>query len=217
MTFVLLEGPDGAGKDTQADMLAAYWQERGEAVRVLDFPWLQRYAEDTPFIINKIREALRATRQPDPYMDQPHDNATEALLHLALMRQIMVEMQARWTRRPSVHVIWVRGWLSTLAYQVSQMDRADREAFPLWWGWAVIGRAPDRIFLLDISPEVAAKRLAGRQGNDAIDYDLARQQAVRTAYLRIQSQRNYHVLDGDQPADAIHSQIVSRLEQGRKT
>jgi dTMP kinase len=147
--FITLEGGEGAGKSTQALLLADWLRQRGVAVEVTREPGGSPGAEE-------IRNLLVTgdTGRWDPL--------TETLLHYAarrdhVTRRIMPALAAgRW-------VVCDRFADSTLAYQGhgQGVDLATIAAIRL----AVLKDfGPDLTVILDVEPETRLARTAGRPG-----------------------------------------------------
>ena len=102
--LVVFEGPEGAGKTTQLDRLAAWLGERGEAVRVVREP-------GTSAVGTEIRRLLL-----DPAGQIAP--ATEALLFMAA-RAELVARELRPALAAGETVLADRFFLATYAYQIA--------------------------------------------------------------------------------------------------
>jgi dTMP kinase len=147
--FITLEGGEGAGKSTQARLLADWLRKRGIAVDVTREPGGSPGAEE-------IRNLL-VTGEVGRW-----DPLTETLLHYAarrdhVVRRLMSSLEAgRW-------VVCDRFFDSTLAYQGYGLgvDRGVIAAVRK----AVLGEfSPDLTLILDVAPETRRARTAGRLG-----------------------------------------------------
>ncbi len=142
--FITFEGGEGVGKTTQARLLAARLTERGFPVALTREPGGAPGAE-------RLRELLLTGCFE-------WSAPAETLLHFAA-RAEHVER----TIRPAMHTgTWVvcdRFADSTMAYQ-GYGQGADREMIATLT--SLIGLRPDLTVILDISPELARERLAGR-------------------------------------------------------
>ena len=194
--FVVLEGLDGSGTTTQVQRLAA-------ALAALGVP-------------------AHATREPT-------DGPVGLLLRRALRREIRLTgntLAHLFAADRSEHcygddgivarcaagtlVISDRYLFSSLAYQDADtapgsVARLNQE-FPL----------PGHLIFLDASPEVCARRRAGRGPAELFD-DLERQQGIRRAYLEVvhryqQTQgMQVHTLAGDAPEDVVAARLWQLL------
>lgn len=170
--FITVEGPDGAGKTTQADALAAHLRQRDLEVLLTREPggtWLGE----------RVRELLltrtESTASTDPL--------TDAFLFDAARRQLVVEVL-----RPALAagqtVVCARYADSTLAYQGYgagvPLDRLRAlEAV------ATDGLMPDLTILLDLPVDVGLKRKAPGDVTRFEEFDLAFHRRVRDGFLAL--------------------------------
>lgn len=147
--FITLEGGEGAGKSTQAELLAQGLGEAGLAVLATREPGGAPGAE-------QIRALL-----VDGAVDR-WDAATEALLHFAARRDHLVRTvwpaleEGRW-------VVCDRFADSTMAYQGYGLGLG-REAVECLYRVAVGDFAPDLTLILDLPVAAGLRRAAGRGG-----------------------------------------------------
>lgn len=146
--FITFEGGEGCGKSTQVRRLAASLEAAGVKVVLTREPGGTRLAE-------LIRGLLK-----DEERDPPCDRA-ELLLFLAARAQLV-----RQVIRPALEAgTWVvsdRFSDSTLAYQ-GYGRGLDLGVIATANDFACEGLKPDRTFLLEVSPDVAAARCRGRE------------------------------------------------------
>ncbi len=140
---MVLDGPDGGGKSTQAQRLAARLADAGrDVVHVRD-------PGSTP-VGERIREILL-----DPGLGDI-DSMCEMLLYQAARAQL-----ARASIGPSLargrDVVCERWHFATVAYQGSGCG-IDRDAVIRTSEYATGGVEPDLAILLDVAPEVALRR-----------------------------------------------------------
>ena len=142
--FITLEGGEGAGKSTQAKLLAAWLTERGRDVVLTREPGGSPGAE--------ILRGLLLSGEHDWSAD------AETLLHFAAR----AEHAAR-TIRPALQagrvVVCDRFYDSTMAYQ-GYGQGADRVRIATLI--AMLGLVPDRTIMLDIAEDEAQRRMAAR-------------------------------------------------------
>ena len=154
--FITFEGIDGAGKSTHIDGLAAAFRAQGRSVT------LTREPGGTP-----LAEKLRAL-----VLNDPMDALTEALLIFAARRDHLQQVIEPALARGDV-VLCDRFTDATFAYQgagrgfdlpvLAQLEQ---------WVQALPDsglRQPDMTVWFDLSPEVAAQRLAGARVPDKFE------------------------------------------------
>ncbi|UTL82576.1 dTMP kinase [Pseudomonas putida] len=197
--FITLEGPEGAGKSTNRDYLAARLREQG-----LDVV-LTREPGGTP-LAEKIRELLLAPS------DEVMAADTELLLVFAARAQHLAQVIRPALARGAV-VLCDRFTDATYAYQgggrgLSVERIAALEQF-------VQGELrPDLTLVFDLPVEVGLARAAARGRLDRFEQEgQAFFEAVRQAYLqraRREPQR-YDLLDAAQPLEAVQRAIDALL------
>lgn len=152
--FLTLEGDDGVGKSTQADLLASWLEQRGYTVLRVHEPGGTRLGE-------KIRTLL---------LDREDDAMTplaELLLFEAARAQVMNEVIEPALARGEV-VVCDRFTDSTLAYQGYGRELGAslvRSTNDLACG----GRYPDRTLLLVLDDDVARERVESRSADGTGD------------------------------------------------
>jgi dTMP kinase len=189
--FVVVEGPDGAGKTTLVKDLARRLRRRGLEVLEVREPGGTALAE-------RARRAVL-------------DRRLEAspLAELFLMLAARADLVAK-VIRPALAagrvVLSDRFELSTAAYQVAGRGLPRRA---VWAAnrLATGGLKPDLTLVLDVPAEVGLGRLAGRRRNrDRIEgSDAALHRRVAQAFARARGARIVH-LDATQPAEAVAQQ-----------
>lgn len=203
--FVTLEGGEGAGKSTQARLLAEALRARGIAVLVTREPGGTAGAE-------AIRELLlrpRATGWGAP---------AEALL-FAAARADHVARAIRPALEAGTWVLCDRFVDSSRAYQGGAGALGDDDVMTLHR----IGSGallPDLTVLLAVSPAEASARLAQRDGGaaDAIGgRGDAYHGAVAAAFAAMAAAEpdRFAVVDADGDAQAVHARVLSAVERLR--
>jgi dTMP kinase len=189
--LIAFEGLDQSGKQTQAEMLRDRLTAAGRRVRLLSFP------DYATAIGQEIRLALHGSRDYGPDVMQ--------LLYIANR----YEWKARIVQERERGTILVcdRYMASSVAYG---------EAHGLDGEWLQqIQRflpQPDITFLLDIAPEVSARRKTADR--DKYERDLALLARVRASYLR-QAEQGWVRLDADRDrhlvAVDVYTVVTERL------
>lgn len=200
--FIALEGGEGAGKSTQARLLAAALRQRGiEAV-------LTREPGGTPGA-----EAIRAlllTNEGEGWGPR-----AEALL-FAAARADHVERLIRPALTARRWVVCDRFLDSTRAYQGGGGGLADTDIRQLH-AIGSEGLLPDLTVLITVSADRAAERLAQRDGGDSdriggqpMDYHAR----VAAAFARFAAEEpaRFAVIDGDGTPEATHQRVMQAIE-----
>ncbi len=195
--FIVVEGPEGAGKSPQVRLLEA-WLRRGGRD-----PLVTREPGGTP-VAEEVRRIL---------LDSDRLSARTELLLMLASRSTLVEEVIRPALEAGRVVITDRFHLSTLAYQgygrelpLDDVVRMNR--------FATGGLEPDLTVLLDVEPEVGVSRRTGRgSGPDRIERaGEAFHRRVRAAYRELAAADERIVrLDASPPPDEIHGVIVGVL------
>jgi dTMP kinase len=187
--FVVLEGIDGAGKTTQARLLAEALSARGYAVV------LTREPADGP----RGRE-LRA------YLDGPGPRLSPAQ-ELALFVDDRREHVAR-VIRPALAqgrvVICDRYYHSSVAYQ-GALGLDPEDIMGLHEDFAP---RPDLIFILTIPPSIARQRRLESRGRDQVTEAADYLEKVAALYAGFTGPGVHH-LDADAPAEAVQAHILA--------
>jgi dTMP kinase len=169
MFLVAIEGVDGAGKTTQAELLRASVASAGHGVKLRSCP-----AYDS-FIGRQIRQMLR---DPASALD-----ARSAALWFAVDRHQALEHE------PLAADVEIcnRYTLSNAVYQSSRVPEADADAVYHWvleLERAELGvPVPDLTFVLDVTPALVAERTRARAELDEYERQADLQNRVRARYL----------------------------------
>ena len=199
--FIALEGGEGAGKSTQARLLAEALAGRGMELVTTREPG------GTPGA-----EAIRAL-----LLDTAGDGwgpRAEALL-FAAARADHVERLIRPALAAGKWVICDRYVDSSRAYQGGGSGLSDAEVLDLHRIGSE-GLLPDLTLLLEVPASLAAERLAARDG-DAADRIGGRGEAyharVAAAFARLARAESARFvrIDADGPADEVHARIMAAL------
>jgi len=198
--FIVFEGIDGCGKTTQVKMLAERFNKLGQDVVVTREPGGTR-------IGGQIRKLLLHPANGEI------THRAEALLYAADRAQHVGEKIL-----PALHagktVICDRFTDSTLAYQGGGRG-VDRDFLGCLNELAAPKVSPNLVFVLDMPPEVAMKRLAGKKS--AVDRleaeDLQFYNRVRETYLVLarHSPARCKVINAQMTVEEVHRQVCNYL------
>jgi dTMP kinase len=186
--LVAFEGLDQSGKQTQAELLRDRLTAAGRTVRLLSFP------DYATAIGTEIGRALLG--------DNEYDADVMQLLYVANRYEWKDEI----TRERDAGTILVcdRYLASSVAYG---------EAHGLDGAWlAAIQRylpQPDLTILLDIPPDVSARRKTADR--DKYERDLALLARVRDSYLRQASNGGWLRLDADRDRAAVAADVFTAI------
>lgn len=193
--FVSFEGGDGAGKSTQARLLADWFAAQGRDVVVTFEPG------DTA-LGAELRRLVQHGEDLDP--------RTEALLYAADRAHHVAAVVRPALARGAV-VITDRYLDSSVAYQGSgrELGAAEVEELSLW---ATQGLLPDLTVLLDVDPAVGAARIT--RSLDRIERaGDAFHRAVREAFVdraAADPSGRWLVLDATRDVAGLHEAVVER-------
>jgi len=200
--FIALEGGEGAGKSTQARLLAEALAARGIEVSVTREPG------GTPGA-----EAIRALLL-DPA--GPGWNPRAEALLFAAARSDHVERLIRPALDAGQWVICDRFLDSSRAYQGGAGGLADEDILALHWIGSA-GLLPDLTLLIEVSPQVAVARTARRDGAEADRIggrDAAYHAAVAATFRRLAEAdpARFARIDGDGSIADTHARVLDAVD-----
>jgi len=183
--LIAFEGLDQSGKQTQAELLRDRLVEAGRLVRLLSFP-----AYDTP-IGEEIRRGLRGER----------DYGADVMQLLYIANRYEWKPQIERELQRGTILICDRYLASSIVYG---------EAFGLDPEWLRDAQRylpqPDVTFLLDIAPEVSARRKTADR--DKYERDLELLGRVRDSYLKLVG-RGWIRLNADRDRNDVAADVWS--------
>ena len=204
--FITFEGGDGSGKSTQIQSVREWFESRGREVIVTREPGG-----------TELGTEIRRLVQNGP---EDVDARTEALLYAA-DRAYHVATVIRPALERGAVVLGDRYIDSSLAYQGAARSLGVDEIASLS-AWATQGLYPSLTFLLDLPPEVGARRRTDapdRMERESMDFH----ERVRHQYLRLADAEPERivVIDAVGTVDEVFSEIrgvlVERFEGGVAT
>ena len=204
--FITFEGGDGSGKSTQIQSVREWFESRGREVIVTREPGG-----------TELGTEIRRLVQNGP---EDVDARTEALLYAADRAYHVATVIGPALERGAV-VLGDRYIDSSLAYQGAARSLGVDEIASLS-AWATQGLYPSLTFLLDLPPEVGARRRADapdRMERESMDFH----ERVRHQYLRLADAEPERivVIDAVGTVDEVFSEIrgvlVERFEGGVAT
>jgi len=204
-TFVTLEGPDGAGKSTQAHLLA-------ERIRATGREVVQTREPGGTALGERIRDVLMYAP------DGSHDALSDALLFNAARARQVSEVIAPALERGAV-VVCDRFSDSTLAYQGYGGGVAQEELRALKL-IAIGDIVPDRTVLVDLPIAAGLKRRETgstadltRFETDVAEHGTTFHERVRDGYRRLAAgePERWRVIDGSSSPEAVAEAVWSAV------
>ncbi|MHC4212558.1 MAG: dTMP kinase [Planctomycetota bacterium] len=195
--FIVLDGPDGCGKSTQAKLLVKWLTEQGVEVETFREPGGTAIGE-------KIREIL---------LNPEHvamSTQTEVMLYMAARVQL-------WNEKIKVALesgscVVIDRWLSsTCAYQgwagnfgVDNIIKLATDCLEKPW--------PDLTIILDVDLETGAKRLDAQLDRMEQKSD-GYHQKVRVGFLKLaQEIENFAVVDAAEDIETVHRNVLKIIK-----
>lgn len=202
-SFITIDGPEGGGKTTQAQRLAAHLTSRGISTHLTREPggtWLGERIREL------LLERTGSTAPTDPLAD--------ALLFNAARRQLVREV-IRPTLEAGMAVVCARYTDSTLAYQgygagvdLSRLRRLAETATD--------GLRPDITIVLDLPVDVGlARKAPGDVTRFEAEYDLAFHRRVRDGFLELAAAEpdRVVVIDASGPVDQVSAAVAEAVDR----
>lgn len=196
--FIVFEGPDRAGKSTQARLLAARLRRAGRSVLLVREPGSTPLGERIRHLLLRRRSDL--------------DARAELFLYMASRAQLVAQRIQPALRHGRI-VVCDRYVYSSIAYQGAGgglgMNRVEAIG-----ALATQGLVPDRVVFLDLDPRTAFAR--GPRRRDRIEARSSRyHRRVRRAFRSIARAlgRRALVVDARAPAREIHERIWTWLSR----
>jgi dTMP kinase len=193
--LLTIEGPEGAGKTTQAEWLRRAAQAAGIPVVVTREPG------GTP-LGEQVRALLLAA-------DAGHDPRADALLFNAARAQLVGDVIRPALARGEV-VVCTRFADSTLAYQGYGAGVPIEELRALA-DVATGGLVPDLTVLLDVPTDVGLARKSDEQTRFETDFPTDFHRRVRDGFLALAAAEpeRFAVIDAARPADAVAADVLA--------
>jgi dTMP kinase len=194
--FIAFEGGEGTGKSTQSQLLAKWLEQEGETVVLSREPGGTELGKDLRKILLGHETGVISPR-------------AEALLYAADRAHHVFSVIRPGLDRGDV-VITDRYFDSSAAYQgagrvlnPSEVARISR--------WATESLYPTLTILIDVPAEIGLGRLQSRDRLEAEPTEF--HERVRQEFLQIamMDPERYFVVDGTQPVEEIHTQIIARV------
>ena len=184
MKFIVIDGLDGSGKDTQIDLLAETYKKQGKNVVVRSHPCddnkYGRKSKQALLKTGKINhllatvyfglDAIRSVRK------YSHDDSIDVLI---FSRYILA-------------VMYLPDVVNVIVYKIVCF------ALP----------TSEYMFFLDVSPEESLRRIGSRDEETEMFENIESLREARNKSRKFTY--NWNLVDGDQSIDEISSQIISK-------
>jgi len=184
--FIVIDGLDGSGKSTQAEMLCSHIEELGMTYAMRSHP------SDDNYLGRQGREYLLREGSWARIM-------ASAFYMLDVIRSVLIY---RWSKVD--YVVFVRYLMGT-AYLPSPLHRVAYLVFK------VTMPNGDHMFFVDVTPEEAHRRIEENRDEKEMFESLERLTKVRGRVLELAQRREWTIIDGNQFLEAIQSEIRGYL------
>jgi len=194
--FIVFEGIDGSGCETQARLLSNYFENKKNQVSKLKYP---DYSDQYGKLIRL-------------YLTGRLQLTAERIFLTHLINQLKDREKIRESIRGGKFVVSDRYYTSNLAYNCSDMLPVDKalkvaSVFKL--------PQPDLIFYLDTLPETAMKRKLREKGKlDVNERNLAKLGIVAGKYRNLARKNTFgqwFIINGNKPIDDVKQSILKIL------
>lgn len=198
--FVVLDGIDGSGKGTQAELAANYLYRKAKDRHVFRTrePYHSEYYAE-------IRRILKESRDPKEHAEVLADLfVKDRRVHAEVIERQLAE---------GIHVVCDRYSYSTLAYQQTQGISLPR-LIKMHDGVLI----PDLVLLIDVPVAVALERISRDEGREYREMfeEHEFQEELRQNYLNLPKALLDHrivVVDGNQPPGIVFAAIQREVEK----
>lgn len=199
--FITMEGPDGAGKSTQIDMLRSYLNDRGYDVLITRDPGG-----------NEISEAIRQIILNKDFTEMGY--MTELLLYASARAQLVKE-----NIKPALEagkaVIADRFVDSSAVYQGIGRDLGIDTVYKVN-EFALQGIMPDMTFLMDLDAEIGIARKKNQAELDRMENETLEFHRKVVEGYRLLAENNQDrivKIDATLPISKIHDIIIRHVEK----
>ena len=199
--FISMEGPDGAGKTTQIELLKAYLENKGYEILITREPGG-----------TKISEAIRSIILDKSNLEM--DYMTEALLYASARAQLVAEVI-----KPAIAagkaVISDRFVDSSAVYQGMARGLGVENVYKIN-EFAIQDMMPKLTIHLDLPASVGITRKKNQAELDRMELEKAEfHEKVAEGYRQLakMSPQRIYTIDATLPVEEIHKLILSKLEE----
>lgn len=199
--FISIEGPEGAGKTTIIQMIAAHLKQQGKEI-------VQTREPGGIDIAEQIRSVILAKE------NTAMDPRTEALLYAAARRQHLIERVKPALDQGKV-VLCDRFIDSSLAYQGYARGLGIDEVYSIN-KFAIEDMMPRLTLYFDIEPELGLQRINEHQGREVNRLDLETidfHRKVREGYHELTRRfaERIHTIDASKPVESVFDDALTKI------
>lgn len=214
--FIVIEGPDASGKETQAELLVERLRENGQDVFFQSFPAYEKTEAG-----QKLRDYLQG--------EKASELTTEALAELYIEDRREMKEELQQALADGKIIVADRYSQSNYAYQTANMPYSERWEFIEWLKEQEENLPqPDLVLYVDmpIKQSLELMRLQGRE-KDKHEQDVAYLRKVKAAYREIADNEEWNRVDpmehgwcwsnvdgttAVRPPEAIHEDVWDAVE-----
>ena len=187
--LIVLEGIDGCGKETQIRLL----QEKMGGVVVFKYP-------------------THNFQLLNDYLEKRAELSPKSLFLLFLSDIANEQKKVKAALDEGRTVVLDRYVFSTIAYEVNEFHYPQAKKIVEGIGFI----KPDKVILLDITPEVSQERKSRQKKLDRYEEDRDFLRKVRDNYLRLHEERflcsDWKSIDASKSVESVHKEIMKALD-----
>lgn len=189
--FIVIDGSDGSGKNTQAKLIARYYKTKGhENIRIRSHP-----AEDNRFG-RKAKQSLE------------EESNTKGFLNAALFYALdVIRSVIKYYRSDCKGILVFSRYLLGVCYLPSSLIHFGYNFF------ATFLPVSQYFFFLDVSPEIARERISERGRKEEMFETLPRLLKMQRKMRFITEKKDWFRIDGDGSPKEVWEQIKRILIQ----
>jgi dTMP kinase len=186
--LVVIDGIDGCGKGEQMRLL----KEKFPDAAIFKYP-------------------TRTFQMLNDYLEKKAELAPKSLFLLFLSDIANEQKKIKEALDGGKLVVLDRYVFSTIAYEVNEFLYPQAKKIVEGIGFL----KPDKVILLDITPEVSQERKAKQKALDRYEENREYLRRVRENFLRLCEERflceEWHKIDGSKPVGEVHAEIIKAL------
>ena len=187
--FIVIDGGDGSGKDTQANFVKKYFHRKGySSVRIRSHPSVDN------FFGRQAKTALES------------EGKKSYLLAAVFYTFDVIRSLVKYYRHEEEVMIFSR-YLLGVCYLPS---------FLVLFGYNFFSKilpTSEYFFYLDVSPEIARQRISNRGEIEEMFENIPRLRKMRRKMLNITNLKHWHIINGDESQETVWIQIKEVLDK----